>query len=57
MEKQTKKQVGALKSSKISSKTDELKQIENTFSQNQIIDLILDRLKEIRQLQNDIKLN
>ena len=57
LEKQTKKQVDALKSLKISNKMDELRQIENTFPQNQRNDLILHRLEEIIQLQNDIKLN
>ena len=36
---------------------DELRQIETTFPQNQRNDLILHRLEEIIQLQNDIKLN
>ena len=36
---------------------EELRQIENIFPQNQRNDLILHRLEEIIQLQNDIKLN
>ena len=54
MEKKTKKQVDPLKSLNLSNKIDELKQIESIFPQNQMNDLILDKLKEIKQLQDNI---
>ena len=57
MEKKTKKQVDPLKSLNLSNKIDELKQIESIFPQNQMNDLILDKLKEIKQLQDNIELN
>ena len=34
-----------------------LDQMKSVFLQNQMNDLILDMLREIRQLENDIKLN
>ena len=46
MEKQTEKQVDALKSLNLSNKIDELNQIKTIFPQNQINYLILDRLKK-----------
>ena len=55
--KKTKKQVDPLKSLNLSNKIDELKQIESIFPQNQMNDLILDKLKEIKQLQDNIELN
>ena len=54
---ETKKQANALKSLNLSYKIRKLNRVKITFPQNQMNDLILDRLKEIRQLQNDIKLN
>ena len=39
--------INALKSLKLSNKKDELKQIESTFPQNQLNDLIIDKLNEI----------
>ena len=41
----------------LSNKIDELNRIKSIFSQNQINDLICDRLKQINQLQNSIQLN
>ena len=38
-------------------KIDELKQIEGVFSRNQLNDLVIDKLKEIMQLKNNIKLD
>ena len=49
-EKQTEKQVGALKSLDLYNKKDELKQIDDIFSQNLMNDLIRDKLKEIIKL-------
>ena len=54
-EKQTEKQVAAVKSLDISNKKDELKQIENIFPQILMNDLILPKLKEIVKLQDIIK--
>ena len=51
-EKQTKKQVGAMKALDISDKKDELKQIESIFPQNLMSNLICVKLKEIVKLQN-----
>ena len=48
IEKQTKKQVYALKSLNLSNKIDKLKQRKSIFPQNQMNDLILDKLKEIK---------
>ena len=50
LEKQTKKQVDSLKSLNLSYKIDVLDQIKSVFLQNQMNDLILDMLIEIRQL-------
>ena len=52
----TKKQVDALKSLNLSYKIDELKQVQSIFLQNPLNDLIIDKLKEIKQLQNNTKL-
>ena len=52
----TKKQVYALKSLDFSDKIDELKQIDSLFPKNQLNNLIIDKLKEIMQRQNNIKL-
>ena len=41
----------------LSNKTDESKQIESMFPQNQINDLILNRIIEIKQLQDNINLD
>ena len=38
-------------------KIHELKQIDSIFPKDQLDDLIIDKLKEIRQLQNNIKLD
>ena len=54
-EKQTEKQVGALKSLALSNKKDELKQIEGIFPQNLMSDLTCVKLKEIVKLQDIIK--
>ena len=57
-EKQTEKQVNTMKFLKPSfDKPNELKQIENIFSLNQMNNLIIDKLKVIKQLQSLIKLN
>ena len=50
MEKQAKKQVDALKSLNLPNKIDELKEIESIFPQNQLNGLIIDKLKEIKEL-------
>lgn len=50
LEKQTKKQVDALKSLNLPNKIDELKEIESIFQQNQLNGLIIDKLKEIKEL-------
>ena len=50
LEKQTKKQVDSLKSLNLSYKIDVLDQMKSVFLQNQMNDLILDMLREIRQL-------
>ena len=57
LEKQTKKQVRALKSLSLSNKINELKKIEGVFPKYQLNDLIIDKLKEIIQLQNNILLD
>ena len=36
---------------------DELKKIESIFLQNQLNDLIIEKLKKIKQLQNNFKLD
>ena len=53
----TKRKTVALKSLNLPNKIDELKQIESVFPKNQVTDLIIDKLKEIVQLQNNIKLD
>ena len=55
-EKQTEKQVDALKSMNLLNKINELKYIEKIFSKNQVDDLIIDKLREIVQSHNNIKL-
>ena len=50
MEKRAKKQVDALKSLNLPNKIDELKEIESIFQQNQLNGLIIDKLKEIKEL-------
>ena len=54
VEKQTEKQVGALKSLDLSNKDNELKQIEGIFPTN-LNDLIWVKLKKIIYLQEIIK--
>ena len=54
-EKQTEKQVSALKSLDLFNKKDELKQIEDVFPQNLMNDLVCTKLKEIINLQDIIK--
>ena len=56
-EKQTNKQADALKSLNLSHKIGELKQIEIVFPKNQLNDFIIDKLKEIIQLQDNIKVD
>ena len=55
-EKQTKQQADALTFLNLYNKIDELKQIESVFTRNQLNDLIIDKLEEIKQLQTNIKL-
>ena len=57
LKKQTKKQVDVLKYLNLSNKKDDFKQIEGIFPQNQLNDLIIDKLQEIEQLQSNIKLD
>ena len=57
LENQTKKQVHVLKSLNLSNKKDELKQTGSIFPKYQLNDLITDKLNEIMQLQNNIKLD
>ena len=54
-ENQTEKQVSAINSIKPSSKKDELKQSEGIFPRNLIYDLVLDKLREIVNLQDFVK--
>ena len=54
-EKQTEKQVGALKSLDFSNKKDELQKIEGIFQQNLMNDLIRVKLKKTVKLQDVIK--
>ena len=54
-EKQTEKQVDAIKSLDISNKKAKLKQIESIFPQNLVNDLIRPKLKEIVKLHDIIK--
>ena len=56
-EKQKKKQAGALCSINLSNKIDESNQIKSIIPVNQMNDLILDRLEEMRHLQNCFKIN
>ena len=57
-EKQTEKQVDALKSLKRPNKTDKLRQIDSIFpKKKQLNHLIIDGPKEIIQLQNNVKLD
>ena len=49
------KQFDTLKSLNVFNKIDELKQIEIIFLQNQLNDLIIDKLKEIKQINYEIK--
>ena len=55
LEKQTEKQVDALKSLDFSNRIIELHQLKSIFPQNQLNYLIINKLKEINQLQNIIK--
>ena len=57
LENQTKKQVHVLKSLNLSNKKDELKQTGSIFPKYQLNDLITDKLNEIMQLENNIKLD
>ena len=54
-EKQTGKQVGAIKSLDLSHKKDELKQIERIFPQSLMNDLVCAKLKEIVKLKDIVK--
>ena len=51
MEKETEKQIDALKSLIVSGKTDQLKQVQRMFPQNIANDLIRNRLTEIKVVQ------
>ena len=42
---------------RLSNKINEINQIKSIFPQNQMKDVIIDRLKEFRQLQNGTKLD
>ena len=53
-EKQMQKQVDAIKSLDISGKKDELKQIENIFSENLMNELIRAKLRKIVKLKDII---
>ena len=53
-EKQTQKQVDAIKSLDVSGKKDELKQIENIFSENLMNELIRAKLRKIVKLKDII---
>ena len=57
LEKQTKKKVDDLKSWNLSNEIDELNQIQSIFPQKQLNDLIIDILKEIKQLKHNMKLD
>ena len=50
LEKQTEKQINALKSLNLSNETDELKRIESIFPKNLLIDLTKDKELEIFKL-------
>ena len=52
-EKQTKKQADALRSLTLSNKTNYIKPIKSIFPKGKLNDLIIDKLKEIMQLQNN----
>ena len=54
--KTKKKQVDALTSLNLSRKIEELKHIECVSPRNQLKDLIIDKVKEIKQLQNNTEL-
>ena len=56
-EKQIKKQIDALKSLNLFNKIDELNPVKSLFPQNHMNDLILDRLKKIKQMQDDTELS
>ena len=57
LDKQKKNRLMLLKSLNLSNKIYELKQMEVIFPKNQLNDLIIDKLKEIMQLRNNIKLD
>ena len=46
-----------MKSLNLSNKIEEFKQTESIFPRNQLSDLIIDKLREIMQLQSNIKLD
>ena len=48
--KQIKKQFDAVRSFSLSNKADVIKQIESIFPQNQLNDLIIDNLEEIKKI-------
>ena len=52
MEKETEKQIDALKSLIVSGKTDQLKQVQRMFLQNIANDLVRNRLTEIKVVQH-----
>ena len=55
LQNQTEKQIEALKALKFYNKT-EFKEMEIAFPKNQLNDLIINKLKKIMQLQNNIKI-
>ena len=55
MQNQTEKQIEALKALKFYDKI-EFKEMEIAFPKNQLNDLIINKLKKIMQLQNNIKI-
>ena len=57
LEKQAEKQVDTLNFVNLSNEIDELKQIESIFSKKQLHHLIIEQLKKIIKLQNNLKLD
>ena len=56
LEKETEKQIDALKSLIVLGKTDQLKQVQRMFPQNIATDLIRNRLTEIKVVQHEISI-
>ena len=57
IEEQAKNQAEAIQFLNLTTKTEELKQLEDIFSQNQLSQLINGRLKGIVEMQSSIKLS